>query len=83
MAGYPDGNAAVGFADNVHEDVERRSCAVDLDGRGRVVAVARGASAQSSAPDGQVSCPTCSLPVESAINTICPSVAEWLRDANN
>jgi hypothetical protein len=53
MAGYPDDKAAVGFADNVHQDVERRSCAVDLDGRGRVVGVARGASAQSSAPDGQ------------------------------
>jgi hypothetical protein len=72
MAGYPDGKAAIGFADNVHEDVERRSCTVYLDGRGRVIAVARSASAQSSAPDGQVSCPA-SLPVESAINIDLPA----------
>jgi hypothetical protein len=61
MTGYLDGKVSVGFADNVYEDVEQRSCAVGLDGRGKVIAAARGASAQSSASDEQVSYPTCQL----------------------
>jgi hypothetical protein len=50
MAGYPNGKAAAGFADNVHEDEEQRSCALDLDGKGRVIAVSCVARAHFISP---------------------------------
>jgi hypothetical protein len=60
--------AAVGFADNVHEDVERRSCAVDLDGKVELLAYPALHGRISSAPVWQIYRPTCRLNIEAVIS---------------